>query len=408
MAVKSNPVLRAFIYSLPYTPSYGGVYRCGTVCVVGYLPPSGPNLNAYLVLSDGTVFEGQALGAVGLTSGEVVFNTGMTGYQEILTDPSYAGQIVVFTYPLIGNYGINIDDFESDSLKPTGIVVKEACDVPSNWRSRSSLDDFLREKGLVAIRGIDTRALTKRIRSGGVTMGVIGASVEEARRKLAALESYGDQDFVYQVTTDEPYAWGFEGREELNDRRDGYKGLISVIDCGLKYNILRRFTALNIKSVVYPATASADEILSLNPDGILLSPGPGDPARLEPVVNTVKSLLGQRPMFGICLGNQMLCRAVGGDTYKLKFGHRGSNHPVKDLLDGTVTITSQNHGYAVDPETLTGTGAEVTQLNLNDETVEGIRIASADASSIQYHPEAAPGPWDSRKYFVQFVDRITR
>jgi carbamoyl-phosphate synthase small subunit len=365
-------------------------------------------LNAYLVLSDGTVYEGQALGAVGETSGEVVFNTGMTGYQEILTDPSYAGQIVVFTYPMIGNYGINEDDFESDSLKPTGIVVKEACDTPSNWRSRSNLDDFLRGKGLVAIRGIDTRSLTKRIRSSGVTMGVIAPSVEEAQAKLGSLGSYEDQDFVYSVTTGQPYSWGFEGKEELNGNRDGYKGLISVLDCGLKFNILRRFSALGIKSMVYPATASVDEILSMNPDGILLSPGPGDPARLEPVVSTVRSLMGQRPMFGICLGNQMLCRAVGGSTFKLKFGHRGSNHPVKDLLDGTVTITSQNHGYAVDPDSLGGTGAEVTQLNLNDGTVEGIRIASADASSIQYHPEAAPGPWDSRKYFVQFVDRMTR
>lgn len=373
----------------------------------GTFPFRVPNLNAYLVLSDGTVYEGQALGAVGETSGEVVFNTGMTGYQEILTDPSYAGQIVVFTYPLIGNYGINEDDFESDSLKPTGIVVKEACETPSNWRSRSSLDDFLRAKGLVAIRGIDTRALTKRIRSSGVTMGVIAPSVAEAEAKLGSLASYEDEDFVYSVTTSQPYSWGFEGKEELSGDREGFKGLISVIDCGLKFNILRRFSALGIKSVVYPATASVDEIMSLNPDGILLSPGPGDPARLEPVVSTVQSLMGRRPIFGICLGNQMLCRAVGGSTFKLKFGHRGSNHPVKDLLDGTVTITSQNHGYAVDPDSLDGTGAEVTQLNLNDGTVEGIRILGADASSIQYHPEAAPGPWDSRKYFVQFVDRIT-
>ncbi len=365
-------------------------------------------MSAVLLLSDGTVFEGQQLGASGVTSGEVVFNTGMTGYQEILTDPSYAGQIVVFTYPLIGNYGINEDDFESNRLQPTGIVVKEACGSPSNWRARHSLDDFLRAKGLPAIQGIDTRALTKRIRSGGVTMGGIAPTVEEAREKLTATGAYDEQDFVFSVTTDEPYAWGYSGREELNTDRDGFKAVISVLDCGLKYNILRRFAALGVKSLVYPATASVDQILEHNPDGILLSPGPGDPARLEPVVGTVKNLLGQRPIFGICLGNQMLCRAVGGETFKLKFGHRGSNHPVKDLLDGSVTITSQNHGYAVHPDSLAGTGAEVTQLNLNDGTVEGIRVVSADASSIQYHPEAAPGPWDSRKYFVQFVDQITK
>ncbi len=362
----------------------------------------------YLVLADGTVVEGRPLGAEGTTTGEVVFNTGMTGYQEILTDPSYAGQIVLFTYPLIGNYGINDDDFESDRLQPTGIVVREACEKPSNWRNKKTIDQLLKERGLVGIQGIDTRMLTKRIRSAGVTMGAV--TTNDPQLALAQLQNarrYDDQNFVLQVTTKHPYAWGYSGKEELDDKSDNYKATIVVLDCGLKFNILRRFAAINVRSIVLPATATAEEVLSHKPHGVLLSPGPGDPVQLDDVVTTVKKLIGQRPMFGICLGNQMLCRAVGGHTYKLKFGHRGSNHPVKDLLDGTVTITSQNHGYAVDPESLTGTDAEVTQINVNDGTVEGIQINGADAWSIQYHPEAAPGPWDSRKYFARFVERIT-
>jgi carbamoyl-phosphate synthase small subunit len=381
-------------------------WRLGTTCRCLYNRTR--PVPAYLVLSDGTVVEGRPLGAEGTTTGEVVFNTGMTGYQEILTDPSYAGQIVLFTYPLIGNYGINDDDFESERLQPTGIVVREACEEPSNWRNKKTIDQLLKERGLVGIQGVDTRMLTKRIRSAGVTMGAVTTDdPSKALDQLKASQSYDDQNFVMQVTTKLPYAWGYGGREELGESTDNYKATIVAIDCGLKYNILRRFAAINVRSIVLPATASIDEIMGHRPDGVLLSPGPGDPEQLDDVVATVKKLIGQRPVFGICLGNQMLCRAVGGKTYKLKFGHRGSNHPVKDLLDGTVTITSQNHGYAVDPESLTGTEAEVTQLNVNDGTVEGIQIKDADAWSIQYHPEAAPGPWDSRKYFARFVERIT-
>jgi len=362
---------------------------------------------AFLVLSNGAIFEGRALGSSGITTGEVVFNTGMTGYQEILTDPSYAGQMVVFTYPLIGNYGINDDDFESDRIQCTGIVVREACETPSNWRSRKSLHQLMEERGLVGIQGIDTRKLVKIIREAGVTMGAIAPTVEEAHAALQGAKAYDDEDFVYKVTTKAPYAWGFTGREKLFESEPGdYKHTMVAVDCGLKYNILRRFAALGVRTIVVPAMTSAEEILDFNPDAILLSPGPGDPARLQPIIETVKQLLDQKPIFGICLGNQLLCQAVGGHTYKLKFGHRGSNHPVKDLLDGTVTITSQNHGYAIDPDSLAGTGAEVSQLNLNDNTVEGIRIPSLRASSIQYHPEAAPGPWDSRKYFVQFVEQM--
>jgi carbamoyl-phosphate synthase small subunit len=268
------------------------------------------------------------------------------------------------------------------------------------------LHQLLEERGIPAIEGVDTRALTKRIRSAGVTMGLVTDSGVGARERLDSAPDYGDREFVSEVSTKGSYGWGYSGREDFDEPTDGYKATLAVLDCGLKFNILRRFAALGIQSKVFPSTASAEEIMSCNPHGILLSPGPGDPAKLEGVVQTAKALLGQRPMFGICLGNQILCQAVGGSTYKLKFGHRGSNHPVKDLEDGTVTITSQNHGYAVDPESLDLALARVTQMNVNDNTVEGIRVLGADASSIQYHPEAAPGPWDSRKYFVRFVDRM--
>jgi len=365
-------------------------------------------LKRYLLLSDGSVYEGKALGADGATVGEVVFNTGMTGYQEILTDPSYAGQIVLLTYPLIGNYGINEDDFESDRVQPSGLIVREAAEVPSNWRATKSLDAFLKERGTVAIEGVDTRAITKHIRSGGVSMGCLANDVEEGFARLKEAVSYDDSDFVSVVSTEAPYRWGREGKESLDAPLEADRLRLAVIDCGLKFNILRRFYKAGCTPTVFPCTASAEEILASNPDGILLSPGPGDPARLEPVVKTVQGLLGKKPMFGICLGNQMLCHAVGGKTFKLKFGHRGANHPVKDLLTGKVTITSQNHGYAVDPNSLAGTGAEVTQVNINDGTVEGIRLPDLDASSIQYHPEAAPGPWDSRPYFREFVERMAR
>jgi len=363
-------------------------------------------MESRLLLGDGLEVSGRRLGASGDAVGEVVFNTGMTGYQEILTDPSYAGQIVVFTYPMIGNYGINEDDFESDRIQVAGIVVREACAEPSNWRSRKTLHQLLEERGIPAIEGVDTRALTKRIRSAGVTMGLVTDGIDGARGRLDSAPHYGDREFVSEVSTAETYGWGYSGREEFDEPADGYKATLAVLDCGLKFNILRRFAALGIQSKVFPSSASAAEIMSCNPHGILLSPGPGDPAKLSGVVDTAKELLGQRPMFGICLGNQILCQAVGGSTYKLKFGHRGSNHPVKDLEDGTVTITSQNHGYAVDPESLDSALASVTQLNVNDGTVEGIKVLGADASSIQYHPEAAPGPWDSRKYFVRFVERM--
>ncbi|MCE9559766.1 MAG: glutamine-hydrolyzing carbamoyl-phosphate synthase small subunit [Armatimonadetes bacterium] len=366
-------------------------------------------MKAYLVLSNGAIFEGESLGSSAEIAGEVVFNTGMTGYQEILTDPSYAGQIVNFTYPMIGNYGINEDDFESDRLQPAGVIVHEACETPSNWRSNKSFAQLLEERGMTGIQGIDTRAVTRLIRGGGATMGLVTTDLDGAIERLSKTKTYDETDFVGRVSTRTPYVWGHYGREKLGEWDEGdYRGRIIALDCGLKYNILRRFAALGVKTMVVPATTPAEEILEWNPDAVLLSPGPGDPARLGNVVQTVRDLLDVKPLFGICLGNQLLCHALGGHTFKLKFGHRGSNHPVKDLLDGTVTITSQNHGYAVDPDSLAGTEAEITQVNLNDGTVEGIRAKNLRASSIQYHPEAAPGPWDSRKYFVQFVEEMVR
>ncbi len=368
-------------------------------------PPLTPR---YLLLGDGAVFEGKPLGAAGHTVGEVVFNTGMTGYQEILSDPSYAGQIVLLTYPLIGNYGINEDDFESDRLQPTGLIVREACEIPSNWRATKSVDTLMKERGMVGIQGLDTRAITKRIRTGGVTMGVIADDLAEGRRVLQEAQGYDETDFVLGVSTKAPYKWGPSGKETVEEPDEPGRLRLAVLDCGLKFNILRRFWGAGCRPIVLPATTTAEEVLAWNPDGILLSPGPGDPARLGPVVETVRGLLGKKPMFGICLGNQILCQAVGGETFKLKFGHRGANHPVQDLATGKVTITSQNHGYAVSPDSLKGTGAEVTQLNLNDGTVEGIHVPDLDAASIQYHPEAAPGPWDSRPYFSDFVEQMRR
>lgn len=361
----------------------------------------------YLVLSDGTVFSGQPLGGQGEAFGEVVFNTGMTGYQEILTDPSYAGQIVCLTYPLIGNYGINDDDFESDKVQVRGFIVKEACEIPSNWRSKKSLSEFLKEKNIPAIQKIDTRALTIKIRSAGVTMGIITDDDPDiALDKLKQSPDYGLINFVSEVSTTAPYAWGYEGKEPVDSPTAEYKCKLVVIDCGVKFNILRRFSALGCRSIVLPQSVTDEEVLGWKPDGVVLSPGPGDPKHLNNVIQTTKNLLGKIPIFGICLGNQVLAYAMGGETFKMKFGHRGSNHPVKDLKTGKVTITSQNHGYAVHPDSLTGTGVEITQINLNDGTVEGLTNEKLGTFSIQYHPEAAPGPWDSRPYFEEFINRI--
>ncbi len=361
----------------------------------------------HLVLKDGTVYSGEPLGADIEAAGEVVFNTGMTGYQEILTDPSYAGQIVLLTYPLIGNYGVNNDDFESSQVQAAGLIVREAEGSPSNWRSHGTLDEFLKSHNKAGLAGVDTRAITKRLRSAGVAMGMLtDGSPDGALARLGESRDYSEINFVESVSTSSPYAWGFSGREAVDEPAGEYACKLVVLDLGLKYNILRRFSALKCRSIVLPQSSTQEQILGWKPDGVVISPGPGDPKNLQRAIETVHGLLGKVPIFGICLGNQMLSHALGGKTYKLKFGHRGSNHPVKDLVSGRVTITSQNHGYAVDRESLAGTGAEIDQVNLNDGTVEGLRHEGHRARSIQYHPEAAPGPWDSRPYFAEFIETI--
>jgi carbamoyl-phosphate synthase small subunit len=359
-------------------------------------------MRAILALADGAVFEGTAFGATGQTTGEVVFNTGMTGYQEVLTDPSYAGQIVTLTYPLIGNYGVNEDDIESRQIQVAGFVVRQLADVYSNWRANSSLGDFLRRSGVLGISGIDTRALTRRLRHEGVMMGALSteASADELLAQVQnSAQKYDQVDWVQRVTTPEPYTWG-------PDEADA-KYRVSVLDCGVKYNILRELAKLGIRTTVFPATATADQMLENDPDGIFLSPGPGDPQLLGYAIDTVGKLVAsEKPVMGICLGNQLLGCAFGGDTFKLPFGHRGANHPVKDLPSGRVVITSQNHGYAIDPNSLTDPNIEVTQINLNDGTVEGLRHKELPVFSIQYHPEASPGPMDSRFFFERFLQNI--
>jgi carbamoyl-phosphate synthase small subunit len=369
-------------------------------------------MRAILALEDGAIFEGESLGAAGRTYGEVVFNTGMTGYQEILTDPSYAGQIVTLTYPLIGNYGINPDDFESRRVQVEGFVVREASDVPSNWRASQSLDAFLKERNIVGIQGVDTRALTRRLRERGVMMGAISTdeTAEEMLERLRGAPGYSGIDFCRRVTTEEPYRWrvGDSAPAALvSEPAEGEppRHRVALLDCGVKFNIMRSLAALGCETTVFPCTASAAEVLSSRPDGVVLSPGPGDPDRLGYIVETVRELVGKQPIMGVCLGNQLLGYAFGSRCFKLKFGHRGSNHPVKELATGRVYITSQNHGYAVDPDGLRD-GMEVGHINLNDGTVEGLRHRELPIFSIQYHPEASPGPTDSAFYFRRFFDLL--
>jgi len=362
-------------------------------------------MKAMLALEDGTIFRGIACGAAGERAGEVVFNTSMTGYQEILTDPSYKGQIVTMTYPLIGNYGVNDEDLESSVPRAEGYVVRELSRIASSWRSRGGLSDYLERHGVVGIEGVDTRALTRHIRTAGAMKAVISTECLDEKELVGKARSSPGiigRDLVQEVTCKAAYQW------EGPDRQvpPGYR--VVVLDCGAKWNIMRMLARAGCAVTVVPAQTGAEEIMALKPRGVVLSNGPGDPAAVPYVVDTVRALIGRLPLLGICLGHQMLALALGGKTFKLKFGHRGGNHPVKDLASGKVSITSQNHGFCVDMESLRGGGIELTHINLNDHTLEGMRHKTLPLFSVQYHPEASPGPHDASYLFAEFVNMMQR
>ena len=371
------------------------------------------NMDAILALEDGTWFRGKAAGADGETRGEVVFNTSMTGYQEVLTDPSYAGQIVTMTCAEIGNYGVTPDDVESRAPQIAGFVIRDESPVASNWRAAGTLRDYLVANKIVAISDIDTRALTRQLRSGGVMRGVIatgsGLDPKELVDRANAIPLMEGSDLVKDVTTDKPFDWPQEdpGEFGITPARQARRRLkIAAYDFGMKWNILRRLSAHGCDVRVYPATTPASEIMAGKPDGVFLSNGPGDPAPLAYAIENARQLVeADLPVFGICLGHQILGLAVGGTTYKLKFGHRGANHPVKKLTTGKVEITSQNHGFAVDPKSLPE-DVEVTHLNLYDGTVEGLRHRRHPMFCVQYHPEASPGPHDADYLFDDFLELI--
>ena len=358
---------------------------------------------AILVLEDGSCFKGKSFGSEGISFGEVVFNTSMTGYQEILTDPSYAGQIVIPTYPLIGNYGINKQHAESNNIQVSGFVVREHSSKPSHMLSSSTLEEFLHSQNIIGISGIDTRSVVRRLRSKGVMMGAVATDqdFEKVVKAVQNVPNYEKVDLVSTVKTTNTYQWK-DGQQHLNDQS---LTRIVVVDFGLKFNILRILYKLGCEVTVVPAHTSSQEILDLKPSGIVISPGPGNPDLLDYAVTNVKNLVGRLPVLGICLGNQIIGRAFGGRTYKLKFGHRGGNHPVRDLRTGLVHITSQNHGYTVDPDSLSS-DVEVSHINLHDGTVEGLRHKSKKAMSIQYHSEGSPGPKDNEYIFNEFLDWI--
>ncbi|MBI2898947.1 MAG: glutamine-hydrolyzing carbamoyl-phosphate synthase small subunit [Planctomycetes bacterium] len=360
---------------------------------------------AKLALADGTVFTGDSFGADGEKSGEVVFNTSMSGYQEILTDPSYNGQIVTMTYPHIGNTGVNEEDFESAKPWVEGFVAREFTETPSNHRASQGLGDFLRRHGIVAIHGIDTRSLTRKLRIEGAMNGVLSsADLDDGSlvAKAKAVPSMAGLDLVRNVTGDRPRHWKEFVLRDGADPGTPLRRRVAVVDCGVKYNIVRSLVRLGCDVTVFPATAKAEDLSKF--DGVCYSNGPGDPGAVTYAVESARALVRmEKPLFGICLGHQILGLALGAKTYKLKFGHHGANHPVKDLTTGRVEITSQNHGFAVEETSLAASGGEVTHLNLNDGTVEGFRHRSLPVASVQYHPEAAPGPHDSQGLFARFV-----
>lgn len=368
---------------------------------------------ALLALEDGFILRGEAIGAAGQALGEVCFNTAMTGYQEVLTDPSYRGQIVAMTYPQIGNYGVNEEDMESSQPQVSGFVIRELAPVVSNWRAQTSLEDYLTKHQIPAITKVDTRTLTKHLRTCGALRGVITSETlsDSAAIDLAKNFSYSETDFVQEVTTPNDYVWDETGEKsqpwngKASFKTVPYRYRIVAYDFGIKQNILRCLRQAGFLVRVVPAMTSAKEALKDNPDGIFLSNGPGDPALLKYAHQTTKELIGKKPILGICLGHQILAYALGGKTYKLKFGHRGANQPVKDLRTGKVYITSQNHGFAVDIDSLPA-GVELTHINLNDETCEGFFHPDLNLFSVQYHPEASPGPSESHYLFREFAKRI--
>lgn len=375
-------------------------------------------MKAILALEDGRIFEGVSFGARGTTTGEICFNTSMSGYQEVITDPSYRGQIVAMTYPEIGNYGVNDEDDESAAPHVRGFVVGQLCQQSSNWRATQSLPEYFLAHGICGIEDIDTRALTKHLRSRGAMRACISTELasEEAVSTAQQSPEMAGMDYVREVSTAESYWWKGESREWVlpnacTGQLSTYAELpplrhrIVALDFGIKYNILRRLRQAGFEVEVLNARTSAQDILARAPEGIFLSNGPGDPAALTDIHEQLRGLMGKVPIFGICLGNQLLGHAFGGKTFKLKFGHRGGNQPVKDLRSGRISITSQNHGFAVDADSLPST-VEVTHINLNDDTVEGIRHREAPVFSVQYHPEAAPGPNDATYFFEEFAQMI--